>query len=271
MPAAPRRDTLADGNDRLDMSTTTTTRGGNTPASLAMDQDPARRRLGDALLALEAAGVPFAARAINDEAVRQQYRRSIQDAVQEIIAEVDSGQVSAEIAAARAVDMRNTLMDLARQRSSDLGRAIAEQLKPSGKTLEELIAYRARQLFNKAPEALTGEQRTAVMREIIAGAARDRPAVTGALRFLGPASRGLVALSIGLAIYDIYEAPDHLKEAGHQGVVAGAGLGGSLVVGALGTSLVCGPGAPVCAGIFVLVGGVAFSVGADFWWRRLTQ
>ena len=84
-----------------------------------------------------------------------------------------------------------------------------------------------------------------------------------------PAARGVVALSIGLAIYDIYRAPDHGREALHRGALAGAGLDGSLLIGAVGTSLVCEPGAPVCAAVFALVGGVAFTLGANYWWQRL--
>ncbi len=79
-----------------------------------------------------------------------------------------------------------------------------------------------------------------------------------------------MALSLGLAVYDIYRAPDRPKEALHQGVVLGAGLGGSYIVGAVATSFVCGPGAPVCAGIFIAVGAIGFSAGADYFWRRMS-
>ena len=79
-----------------------------------------------------------------------------------------------------------------------------------------------------------------------------------------------MALSLGLAVYDIYRAPDRPKEALHQGVVLGAGLGGSYIVGAVATSFICGPGAPVCAGIFITVGAIGFSAGADYFWRRAT-
>ena len=241
---------------------------GMTPESLARESDPSRRRLGEALLALEAAGIPFAARMINDDNVRRQYRRSIQDAVREILSDVELGTISADAGAARASDVRNSLMELSRLRTSDVGRAMAQRLKVQGKTLPELIAKYARDMFRTTPEALTGEQNTAVMRGIIEAAARDNPGVTNTLRGLGLASRGLVALSVGLAIYEIYRSPDPVREAGHQVVVVGAGAVGSVIVGALGTSLVCGPGAPVCAGIFVVVGGVAFALGADYWWHR---
>jgi len=160
-------------------------------------------------------------------------------------------------------------MRLTRDRSSDFGRAVAERLKPQSPTFEELIARYAERLFQQAPEALTEAQRGAVMREIIAAAARDNARVSGMLRFLGPASRGVMALSLGLAIHDVYQAPNRPKEALHQGVVLGAGVGGSYVAGAVGVSLVCGPGAPVCAGVFILVGGIAFAAGADYFWRRL--
>jgi hypothetical protein len=252
------------------MGTVITATRQDTPVSLLSDPDPGRRRLGEALLALDSVVVPFAARIINDQAVREQYRASIRDAVREIIDDVNAGRISAEAGAARAKDLRDVLMDLARQQSSDIGRAMAQNLKSQAPTFEELIAYRARQLFGKVPSALSAEERTAVMRAIIEGAARDRAAVTNALRFMGPAARGAVALTVGLAIYEVYRSPDHAKEAVHQGVLAGAGVAGSFLVGAIGTSLVCGPGAPVCAGIFVLVGGIGFTLGADYWWRRLS-
>jgi hypothetical protein len=239
------------------------------PESLLRDKDPARQRLGEALVALNAAVNPFAARIINDAAVREQYRQGIRAAIREIIDDVNAGRISPETGALRAKQIRDVLMELARQRSSDVGRAMAESLKAQAPTFEQLIAYRARQLFSKALQALSSEERTAVMRAIIERAARDRPAVTSALRFLGPAARGVVALSIGLAIYDIYRAPDHGREALHRGALAGAGLDGSLLIGAVGTSLVCEPGAPVCAAVFALVGGVAFTLGANYWWQRL--
>jgi hypothetical protein len=250
------------------MSVTTSSIGARTPASLAMDGDPSVRRLGEALLALEAAAIPFAVRMINDDAVRQQYRRSIRDAVQEILSDVEAGKISPDTGAVRASDMRNSLMELSRLRTSDAGRAMAERLKAQGKTLPELITKYARDMFAAAPESLTTEQNAAVMRRIIEAAARDNPVVTNTLRGLSWASRGLVALSVGLAVYEIYRSPDPVKETGHQAVVLGAGAAGSIVVGALGTSLVCGPGAPVCAGVFILVGGAAFALGADYWWHR---
>ncbi len=78
-----------------------------------------------------------------------------------------------------------------------------------------------------------------------------------------------MALSLGLAVYDIYRSPDRPREVLHQGVVLGAGLGGSFIEGAVATPLVCGPGVPPCAGAFILVGGITFSAGADYFWHKL--
>jgi hypothetical protein len=231
--------------------------------------NPAHERLRQALFDMEAAGNNFAMRFIREDAVRQQYRRSIQAAVHEITADVDSHRITAEAGAERAVRTRNALMDLQRSRSSEVGRAAAEALKKEGKTFEELVIHRANKLFGKAPEALSAAERTAVMRAVIEGAARDNAGVTMTLRVLGSAGRGLVALSVGLAVYEIYRAPDWKEETLHQGVLAGAGIGGGYLAGAIGGSLVCGPAAPVCAGVFVLVGGVVFTLGADYGWNRL--
>jgi hypothetical protein len=236
---------------------------------LAPIADPRRQRLEDVLTDLDGAAVSFAARFIQDDRVRQQYRQSIRQAGAEIKADVAAGRITPEQGAMRASQLRNEIMALARTQSSDLGRAMAESLKFEGKTFEELVARYATRLFQRDVAALTVAERDVVMREIIAAAARDNAQVSGMLRFLGPASRGVMALSLGLAVYDVYRAPDRPKEALHQGVVLGAGLGGSYIMGAVATSLVCGPGAPVCAGIFIAVGAIGFSAGADYFWHRL--
>ena len=232
--------------------------------------------LQEALDALDATVLPFGLRGIQEAGVRSFYRRAIHDAVAEIRAEVGRGVLTVEQAAIRAQQVRNEILELARIRSSELGRSIAEWLKLHGKTMEELTEYYARKLFSKAGAELTEIERSGVMREIIAGAARENPGIRNLLRFLGPACRGVVALTIGLAIYAIYKSPDWPREALHQGVVAGAGVGGALV-GGLGATLACAAAAPVCVGGFILVGSVGgavvtdhyFPLAADFFWRRL--
>ncbi len=227
------------------------------------------RDLEDALIALDGTVLPLSSRVLFDATVRRQYVQAIKAAVAEIQADVASGAITPEQGAMRANQIRNVIMEQGRARSSEVGRAVAEFLKKEGLTLPKLIEKYAMLEFKRVPAALTAPEREAVMHVIIAAAARDNVKVTGMLRFLGPASRGLVALSVGLAIYDIYNSEDRPHEALHQGVLAGSGAVGSYVVGALGVSLVCGPGAPVCAGIFVIVGGVSFAVGADYFWHRL--
>ena len=227
------------------------------------------RELEDALTALDGTVLPLSLRGVQEASVRRQYAAAIKAAVAEIRGEVASGALTPEQGAVRAGQVRNIILAQSRARSSELGRAWAEAIKQEGKTFPELVEKYAQRLFQKAPAALSEAERDGVMREIIGAAARDNAQVSGALRFLGPASRGLVALSIGLAIYEVYESPDRPREALHQGVLIGSGAVGSYVVGALGVSLVCGPGAPVCAGVFLVVGGIGFALGADYFWRRL--
>ena len=246
------------------------------PASLDYSGPPAdasaidgtQHRIDDALDAVNAAALSFASRIIKDVSVRQQYRTAIREAVDEIRADIVAGRITVEQAALRANHMRNVILDLSRGNSSDLGRSVAEYLKLEGKTFEQLISYYSNKIFSLEVTSLSAVQRDAVMREIIAAAGRDNAGVTALLRYLGPAARGAVALSVGLAVYDICKAPNWQSEALHQGVVVGAGVGGSYLIGAVGISLICGPGEPLCAGIFILVGGVGFSVGADYFWRK---
>ena len=235
-------------------------------ASIATDDRS--RPLEDALTALEGTAFPFGIRTVQDAQARESYRAAIREAADEIRAQVKSGKMTPSQGAAQAQAMRNEIMAMTRDHTSEFGRAWAESIKKTGKTFEELIEIYAQRLFTKPAAALTAVERDSVMHEIIAAAARDNAKVTGMLRFLGPASRGLMALTIGLAIYDIYKAPDRPKEALHQGIVIGSGVAGSYIAASAAGSLVCGPGAPVCLGVLIVVGGISFSLGADYFWRR---
>ena len=68
------------------------------------------------------------------------------------------------------------------------------------------------------------------------------------------AGRGLVALSIAVAVYNIATADDPMRQTGREVAVTGGGLAGGATGGAL-AGLACGPGAPVCVTIGVFVGG----------------
>jgi hypothetical protein len=79
---------------------------------------------------------------------------------------------------------------------------------------------------------------------------------------VGRLGRGLIWLSVGIAFYNIWQAEDPGMQAVREGAIFGAGLVGAAAGGAV-AGLVCGPAAPVCSGIGVLVGGALFAFGVS--------
>lgn len=75
-----------------------------------------------------------------------------------------------------------------------------------------------------------------------------------------------ILVTAAFATYEILNAENKIKETARQGMIIGAGAAGGLLAG-LGASLLCGPGAPICAIAVALAGstlaGVAGSLAAD--------
>lgn len=74
--------------------------------------------------------------------------------------------------------------------------------------------------------------------------------------------RGLLVVTIGVAVYNIATAEDKIKATGREGVIVGGGFAGGAAGGAM-AGLACGPGAPVCVTVGVFVGGALGALGAD--------
>jgi hypothetical protein len=222
----------------------------------------ASAELSAALDALGAVAFAFGTRFVNDARVRRAYLEAVRDAANELMWRVRSGQISYAQAATEANTIRNALMETARSQTSEVMRAYVRTLKAEGLTLASLIARYARELFGKAPEALTAVERDQVMRRILEGAARGNPSATAGARRVGQLGRGLIWLSVGIAFYNIWQAEDPGMQAVREGAIFGAGLVGAAAGGAV-AGLVCGPAAPVCSGIGVLVGGALFAFGVS--------
>jgi len=75
--------------------------------------------------------------------------------------------------------------------------------------------------------------------------------------------RGLLVVTIGVAVYNIAAAEDKVTATAREGVIIGGGFSGGAAGGAV-AGLTCGPGAPVCVTIGVFVGGALGALGADF-------
>ena len=209
---------------------------------------------------LASGAMNFANRFIKDANVRSEYLKRADLFAQKLVFAVKNGNVTAKEAAQRANDMRNSLLDVARLKSSDIGRAIAESLKATGLTLAEAQEKYALKRFGKTFSQLVDSQKGQVYMDIVEASGRARPSATKSALRWGKLGKGLLVLSIGLVAYDIYAAEDKSKAV----AVGGASLGGGFLGGAAGgagAGLFCGPGAPSCSGVGVIVGGGLGALG----------
>lgn len=79
--------------------------------------------------------------------LRLEYSRRIKEMADDLRSRVNAGLITWEQAAKEAQETRNLIMEMIRTRSTPLGRAMAERMKSSGKTLNELVAKKATSLF----------------------------------------------------------------------------------------------------------------------------
>lgn len=226
-----------------------------------------RRAFDDAMRALEAEIANIGTHLTLDPAARQAYTRQIRAMADELQSQANSGHITWAQAAQKAQETRNAIMEVVRGRSTPVGRAMAEQLKREGKTLNELIARKVAQAHG--PQArfdrLTATQQNAIYAEIVRSAGKSNPRVTATMRTLSRAGRGLLVLSIALSVYTIVTADDKRAAAGREVAVTGAGIAGGIAGGAL-AGLACGPGAPVCVTVGAFIGGALAAFGASSLW-----
>lgn len=215
-----------------------------------------------ALSAFEIEAATFGQRFIQDASVRANYVREAQRFSSEIRAQVAAGELTVQQGASRATEMRNALLEAARLRNSDLGRAISEAEKAAGLSFTQLLERYAVRLFGRPFAQLTAAQQDQVFAQITRAAGRPNARFTALARNLGRVGRGLLVVSFALATYSVVTSDRRGRELVRQGVGIGAGLGGAIAGGAL-AGLGCGPGAPICVGVGAFVGGIAFALGAD--------
>lgn len=199
-----------------------------------------------------------------DATARLHYSQQIKAMADELRNQVINGRLTWRQAAEEAQQTRNVIMELLRGRSTPVGRAFAERLKPEGRTLNQLVAKKAVQLFGDGADfaKLLPAQQDAVYAAIVKSAGKSDPAVNALMRRASRAGRGLLILSLGVSVYNVATAEDKLAAAGHEALVTGAGFAGGVAGGAL-AGLACGPGAPVCVTVGAFIGGALAAFGVD--------
>ena len=202
-----------------------------------------------------------------DSTVRQAYARQIRLMSEELRREAISGRISWGQAANQAQETRNLIMDIARGRSTPIGRAIAVKTKAVGKTLNELIGAKTQELYgnNTAFSRLPSAKKNRVYAEIVKSAGKTDLRVTTLMRRLSYAGRGLILISIALSVYTVATADNRAPTATREFAITGAGVGGGFAGGAL-AGIACGPGAPVCVTVGAFVGGALAAFGIGVAW-----
>ncbi|MBI1353592.1 MAG: hypothetical protein GC160_04545 [Acidobacteria bacterium] len=216
-------------------------------------------QVADALRQLEVQMADFGFRFIQDASVREQYLRKAQEYSHEIRESYRAGKITYLQAETMANEMRNELLDWARAKSSDIGRAKAVQLKAKGLALEDLVGKYSQQKFGKPPNALTAAERETVALEIVAAAGRPNPKVSVRAARLGAAGRALWVLAAVVAIYNIGTAENKLVAAGRETANLGGGMLGSVAAGAA-AGIWFGP---VGIAVGAAVGGMLGAMMAD--------
>lgn len=215
-----------------------------------------RDKFESAVNALQGDVSAVAARLTIDPRLRLEYSRRIKEMSADLRAKATAGVISWEKAAQEAQETRNLIMEMVRARSTPLGRAMAEQMKSEGKTLNELVAKKAKSLFGSQTNfnSLSEVQKNQIYAGIVESAGKSNPQVNMKMMQLSRLGKGLVVLSIAVSIYEIYTADDKISESGRQIAINSAGIAGAAAGGAM-AGLMCGPGAPVCVLIGGFVGG----------------
>lgn len=200
--------------------------------------------------------------------VRADYLKTIKLASDEFKDLVESGQISYEEGARRANLLRNYIVETSRGKDSDFGRAIAEFLKKEGPTLETSVAkYAGTRFPGRLLSTLSQEEKNLVYMDVIIAAGRDRSTISKLAPYLGKAGKVFLVASIAISVYNVATAEDKVNAAGREGSSILGGIAGGAAGGAV-AGLICGPGAPLCSGIGIFVGGAvgAFMATGGYDW-----
>lgn len=220
----------------------------------------------EALRQVEVQALNFAYRFVKDARVRSGYIQYTQDFSRSTLAAYKSGNLTAKQAAEAAHQMRNEILEMARIKSSDLGKAVAVKLKARLPQFDELLSKYSRRKFGNVFDKLTKTQQEQVYMEIVAAAGRSRPRVNVAVRRMGAAGKGLWILTVGIAIYNIGVADNKLRAAGREASNLGGGFLGSIAIGAAGGAWA----GPIGAAVGAIIGGVLGAITADEAYVELT-
>lgn len=194
--------------------------------------------LKDELYLIEAEVAFFAKEAFQNAYVRESYNKSIQEMSNQLLKEVEKEQdihkrkILAKQLAQDANKFRNEIMNDMRAKSTTWGRVRAERIKSRGKTFEEMIEKKIKDLsYNKPFEQLTKQEQTKVFEEIIKSSGKSNEKVNAKISMVKNFARGIIVFSIGYLIYDLYVSENKARVIiSHSATIGGGFVGGGLGV-----------------------------------------
>lgn len=200
---------------------------------------------------------------VNDGKMRYEYMRATSLMSKELETMASHGMISWGQASKEAHETRNIVMNLIRERTSPLERAIAEAIKKDGKSFNDLLGKYTVKFFGEGAEFshLSDSQQNQVYAEIVKSAGRQSPKVNRMAEYYSRGGRVLIFMSLAISIYLVYEADDHLAEAERQLAITIAGVEGGWIGGALAGAM-CTVGAEICIPIVAIATFVGGALGA---------
>ncbi|WP_146652365.1 hypothetical protein [Labilithrix luteola] len=198
----------------------------------------------------------------HDAPIRARYISEARTFASNIVAAFERGELTVAEAALLASRFRNSFLNEARSGLSPAGAALSKFLKEEGLTLPALVEKYSGKLFQKGFKDLTEAERGAVLLQIAKKAGVTNPNVNVASRLAPAMGKALLAVSIAIAVYQVASAEDHVGEGIKQGASL-LGFWAGAKLGAMGGAAVCGPGAPLCAVVGGLAGGILGAILAE--------
>lgn len=215
-----------------------------------------------AMKALETQIANVGAHLTIDATARTGYARQIRAMSQRLVNDALTGKITWTYAAKQAQQTRNIIMEIFRRRSTPVGRAMAQGIKRTGYSLNELVGRHTIVHYGQSAvfKNLSISQKNIVYASIVKSAGHSNDTITKVLGRLSHAGRGLVVMSLSISAYNIATSTDKLSATGKEILSTGASISGGIAGGAL-AGLACGPGAPVCVTIGAFVGGTLAAFG----------
>ena len=230
-------------------------KGANAPGPNLLDVE-------SALQSMKVQFVNFGIRHINDDNVRREYIKQVERLSADVMNAVKQGKMTPVQGMQLAQEMRNEVMGLARLRTSDIGRAAAEKIKPTGRTLPELLEKYSRKNYGKSFYDLTRSQVDDIALEVIKSSGRDSPKATSAATNLGRLGKGLIIVTAAISIYNVATADDKGRAAAREAATLSGGfLGGSAAGFTAGW--IGGPLAWITVPVSTIGGGILGALGAE--------